>query len=94
MYCGIVDDVEFTGAAGKALNVTALLVGPGAYAGRLPSWLMWPVRMVAGDRVVRVPLTKVRTIAAVVRLDCPGREVGLLKTEAQAARWMPHGGAL
>ena len=29
-YCGIVDDVEFSGAPGKALNVEALLVGPGA----------------------------------------------------------------
>src|SRR5205085_1945545 len=32
-YCGIVDDVELTG---KAAELTALLVGPGAYAGRLP----------------------------------------------------------
>ena len=39
-YCGIVDDVELSGSAGKELKLKALLVGPGAYAGRLPRWAM------------------------------------------------------
>ena len=42
-YCGIVDDVEFSGAPGKRLALEALLVGPGAYQGRLPSWMYWLV---------------------------------------------------
>src|SRR4029078_444841 len=36
-YCGIVDDVELQGGAGKDLELKALQVGPGAYRGRVPS---------------------------------------------------------
>ena len=47
-YCGIVDDVELSGSAGKELKLKALLVGPGAYAGRLPRWALASGRLVAG----------------------------------------------
>jgi sporulation protein YlmC with PRC-barrel domain len=93
-YCGIVDDVEFTGSVGKDLKIAALLVGPGAYAGRMPAWGMWLVRLVAGDRVIRVPFEKVVTIGAAVRLESTAKKLGLAKSEVQAARWIPRGGAL
>ena len=54
-WCGIVDDVEFAGSAGKEMRIKALLVGPGAYAGRMPNWLFWIVQKTAGDRIARVP---------------------------------------
>ncbi len=91
-YCGIVDDVEFSGK--KELKLKALLVGPGAYEGRLPRWIFWFVRRIAGDRIVRVPLEKVRTIGATVKLECPGSALGLAKDDDRAARWMPRRGAL
>ena len=84
-YCGIVDDLELKGSAGKPLRLQALLIGPGAYRGRMPGWLMALVRALVGDRVVSVPVGKVRTIGAAVRLD---------KTEARAGRWIPQKGAL
>ena len=93
-YCGIVDDVELSGGPGKDLRLKALLVGPGAYSGRLPSWAMWLVRLVAGDRITRVPMDKVRTIGTAVQLECPGRDLGLHKSETAAGKWIPHGGAL
>lgn len=93
-YCGIVDDVELSGGPGKELKLKALLVGPGAYAGRLPRWAMGLVRITAGDRVTRVPLNKVRTIGAVVKLDFAASELGLTKSENAAARWIPRKGAL
>jgi sporulation protein YlmC with PRC-barrel domain len=93
-YCGIVDDVEFTGGPGKELKIKALLVGPGAYDRRLPDWATWLVRKLAGDRIARVPFDRVRTIAAVVELDCPGSELRLLKSERRAEGWIPHKGAL
>jgi len=93
-YCGIVDDVEFSGSPGKELKIKALLVGPGAYAGRMPAWAMAVVRAVAGDRIVRVPLENVATIGASVALDRPGGELGLGRSEARAARWIPRKGAL
>jgi sporulation protein YlmC with PRC-barrel domain len=93
-HCGIVDDVEMSGGPGKALKLKALLVGPGAYAGRMPRWAMAAVKLLAGDRLTRVPMDKVRTISSAVRLECPGRDLGLLKSEDGAAKWLPRRGAL
>lgn len=94
VYCGVVDDVEFSGGAGKTLKLKALLVGPGAYAGRMPRWAMALVRLIAGDRVTRVPMDKVRAIGATVHLECPGRDLGLQRSEAAAGKWIPRRGAL
>ena len=93
-YCGIVDDVELSGGPGKDLKLKALLVGPGAYAGRMPRWAMTIVKLVAGDRITRVPMDKVRTIGSAVDIECPGRSLGLHKSETAAGRWIPEGGAL
>jgi sporulation protein YlmC with PRC-barrel domain len=93
-YCGIVDDVELKGSAGKPLELTALLVGPGAYAPRLPKWAMWVVARIAGDRVTRVSMSQVRTITNAVHLEQPGRDLGLHESETAAGRWIPEKGAL
>src|SRR4051812_18163996 len=74
-YCGVVDDVELNGGVGKDLTLKALLVGPGAYGGRMPRLAMRIVKWIAGDRLVRVPMDKVRTIGAAVHLECPGRDL-------------------
>lgn len=93
-YCGIVDDIELSGGPGKDLKLKALLVGPGAYKGRLPNWAMWLTRKLAGDRITRVPMDKVHNIASAVHLECSGWQLGLHKSERRAANWIPHGGAL
>ena len=93
-YCGVVDDVELTGGAGKELKLKALLVGPGAYEGRLPGWAMWLVRKVAGTHVARVPLAEIKSIGSMVNLNCPAKDVGLGGSEAATARLIPHKGAL
>jgi sporulation protein YlmC with PRC-barrel domain len=93
-YCGVVDDIELTGGPGKDLKLKALLVGPGAYKGRLPAWAMWLVRKIAGDRITRVPMDKVHSIGAAVHLECSGWQLGLHKSERRAAEWIPHEGAL
>lgn len=93
-YCGVVDDVEFTGRAGGDLKLKALLVGPGAYAGRLPRWAMWLVKAIAGDRITRVAPNRIRTITDSVHLECPGSELGLHRSEKAARRWLPEWGAL
>ena len=61
------------------------MIGPGAYAGRLPRWAMKIVRITAGDRVVRVPLGKIRTIGAAVQLQVPGTVLGLQRSEDRVA---------
>jgi len=93
-YCGIVDDVELSGSAGKDMRLAALLVGPGAYEGRLPGWWYWIVRTVAGDRVTRVPIDRIDQIHTVVKLNCRAEQLGLHTVENRVRGWIPKGGAL
>jgi len=93
-YCGIVDDVELSGNAGKEMRLSALLVGPGAYEGRLPRWAYWLTRMIAGDRIARVPFAEVDHIHTSVHLKCRAEVVGLHTVENKVRRMIPKGGAL
>jgi sporulation protein YlmC with PRC-barrel domain len=92
--CGVVDDVELSGGAGKETRVDALLVGPGAYEGRLPAWVFWLVRRIAGDRIVRVPADQVIEIGSVVKLKSAAETLGLHLVEDKVRSWIPRKGAL
>jgi len=92
-YCGIVDDVEFADAPG-APRVTALLVGPGAYRGRLPGWAFAVIRRLVGAHITRVPWSAVKTIASAVELRVSAEMLGLHACEDRAGRLLPRGGAL
>ena len=93
-WCGIVDDVELEGGAGKPTRVAALLVGPGAYSGRMPKFAYRIVRAIAGKRIVRVPPAEIADIGSAVRLKCPAEKVGLHRTEDKARTWIPRWGAM
>jgi sporulation protein YlmC with PRC-barrel domain len=93
-WCGIVDDVELRGSAGKETRVEALLVGPGAYRGRMPRWMFWIVRTIAGDRMARVPAEKIVEIGSVVKLGCRAEELRLDLVEDKVRAWIPTRGAL
>ena len=93
-WCGVVDDIEFDGSAGKEARLKALLVGPGAYKARLPAALFWLVDKVAGDRIVRVPVSQVDRIDSAVRLKCKAEKVGLHRTEDKVRAWIPRKAAL
>ena len=92
--CGIVDDVELEGRAGKEMRIRALLVGPGAYEGRMPTWLYWIVRKIAGERMARVPVDKIIEVHSVVKLGCAAEDVGLHLVENRVRSWIPRWGAL
>lgn len=93
-YCGIVDDVEFEGDAGGPLRIHALLVGPGAYAGRLPKWAMALVRLLAGDHIARIPWSEVDDVNSAVRLCRSGEVHQLKRVEDKVRAWIPRKGAL
>jgi sporulation protein YlmC with PRC-barrel domain len=93
-YCGIVDDIEFKGSPGKETRLAALLVGPGAYKGRMPSWAMAVVRGIAGDRITRVSIDEVESIRSFVQLKATANALGLHRTENRVRRWIPQRGAL
>lgn len=93
-FCGVVDDVELRGGPGEPLVVEALLVGPGAWAGRLPRWAMAVTRLIAGDHVARIPWREVGEISSAVHLNVPAGQHRLQRVENQARRWIPRKGAL
>lgn len=79
--CGICDDIELDGAPGEALTVAALLVGPGAYAGRLPEWVHRLIARAAGTGVVRVPWNTIEKISGRIHLSVSAEAIGLRRTE-------------
>ena len=93
-WCGIVDDVELEGGPGKETRVAALLVGPGAYSGRMPNFAYRIVRAIAGNRIVRVPPAEIADIVSAVHLKCSAEKVGLHRTEDRVRAWIPRRGAL
>lgn len=93
-WCGIVDDVQFEGKAGKPLRMTALLVGPGAYKGRMPHWLYWIVEKIAGNRTAEVPIDEIARIGSAVFLKCPAEAIKLHVVEDRARSWIPRFGAM
>ena len=76
------------------MRVKALLVGPGAYEGRMPSWMYWVVQWIAGDRITRVPADQIVEIGAVVKLKSRAEELKLHQVEDRVRRWIPRGGAM
>ena len=93
-WCGVVDDLELRGSAGKETRIAALLVGPGAYERRLPGWTFWLATKLVGDRITRIPIDKVERIRNVVRLKCRAEEVKLHAVENRVRGWIPRSGAI
>lgn len=93
-WCGIVDDIEFEGRPGREMRVKALLVGPGAYEGRVTPWMFWLVRKIVGDRMTRVPADEIVEIGAVVKLKCTAEELKLGLVENKVRQWIPRVGAM
>jgi hypothetical protein len=83
--CGIADEVEFEGGPGEPLKASALLVGPGAYDGRAPRWLVWAIQRVAGKAVVRVPFSAVEHVTSRITLNRTAEELGLAAAERRLA---------
>jgi sporulation protein YlmC with PRC-barrel domain len=72
--CGIADDIEFGGAP---LEVKAILVGPGAFHGRLPRLVAALVRRMVGDGLVRVPWRAVAHVTSRITLNDTCEALGL-----------------
>jgi sporulation protein YlmC with PRC-barrel domain len=75
--CGKVDEIEFEGRAGEDLRVAALLVGPGAWPGRLPDPFARLARRLFARKVVRVRWEVVEAVEAAVHLGKTAAELGL-----------------
>ena len=80
--CGTVDDLEVEGGlrqdgGNEPLRVTALLVGPGAWALRLPALFARLVPRLFGQRCVRVPWSEVSELGEYIKLRSRAAALGL-----------------
>ena len=84
-----------TAAPARTPELKALLVGPGAYRGRMPGWLFWLVGKIAGDRIARVPLDGNRDHHQRGAPQMPGRDSSACtRSRTRSRRWIPRWGAL
>jgi hypothetical protein len=86
--CGMVDDLEIEGSPGEDLKVTAILIGAGAWADRLPRLCGLAARKLFGGQRTRVPWEEVSVITERVKLKSRASELGLGKADRRAARWI------
>jgi hypothetical protein len=86
--CGKVDDIEFDGAPGKALVVSAILIGPGVVPRRLPRRLQRLADKFFGKEVIRVPASEVKEMDVVIKLKKAAGDYRLGKGDDVAARWL------
>jgi hypothetical protein len=75
--CGIVDDLEVEGGVGEPLRVTALLVGPGAWAPRLPALFARIAMGLFSTRCTRVPWDEVAELGENIKLRSRAESLGL-----------------
>ena len=86
--CGVVDDLALDGGPGDTLVVTALLVGPGAWANRLPAFLVVVSKKIFGSKIVRVPWSEVAVISETVQLKSSASALGLGAADRKLGRWI------
>jgi hypothetical protein len=83
-HCGMVDDIELGQREDGHWELTALLVGPGAWSRRKPRWL---TALLPGSKLVRVAAADVASVTSEVRLLKRADELGLAATELALLRW-------
>jgi hypothetical protein len=81
--CGVVDDIEMAEAEPGLWEMTALLVGPGAWGRRAPRWL---TGLLPGRRLVRIDAADVASTGHSVRLLKKADELGLARLEHSLLR--------
>lgn len=89
MSCGMVDDVELE-QSNNGPSIVALLVGPGAWAPRLPALAWWLASRIAGRRRTRVPWSDVAKVSEVIRLTRKASELGLGEYDRKVGRWLSN----
>lgn len=82
--CGMVDDIETEELETDLWQLTALLVGPGAWRRRRPRWF---TALLPGDTQIRIAAADVASATSVVRLLKRADELGLAETERRLLGW-------
>jgi sporulation protein YlmC with PRC-barrel domain len=86
--CGRVDDIQLEGAPGARTEVSALLVGPGAWTGRLRKPFAYPVEGLGPDYMHCVSWSEVVRVGTSVALSQPAKELGLETRDGRNVQWV------
>ncbi|MDX6606378.1 MAG: hypothetical protein QOD14_918 [Solirubrobacterales bacterium] len=86
--CGRVDDIQLKGSPGSRTEVSALLVGPGSWTGRLRKPAAYLVEGLAPDYMHLIPWSEVTRIGTSVRLSHTAKELGLETNEGRNVQWV------
>jgi sporulation protein YlmC with PRC-barrel domain len=86
--CGRVDDIRLKGKPGSRTEVSALLVGPGAWASRLRHPFADAVDGLSPDHLHVIPWSEVTAVGSAVQLSSPATELGLETNEGRSVQWV------
>jgi sporulation protein YlmC with PRC-barrel domain len=86
--CGRVDDIQLRGGPGSPTEIEALLVGPGAWTGRLRKPFAYVVDGLGPDYMRRIPWTSVEKVGTAVHLSHTAEELGLESADGRNVEWV------
>jgi sporulation protein YlmC with PRC-barrel domain len=87
--CGRVDDVQLKGSPGsRRAEISALLIGPGAWSGRLRRPLSDLIVGLAPDHMHVVPWSEVSSVGTAVHLAKSATELGLETRDGRSVQWL------
>jgi sporulation protein YlmC with PRC-barrel domain len=86
--CGRVDDIQLKGGPGKRTEVSALLVGPGAWMGRLRRPFDYTVDALGPDYMHCIPWDAVTSVGTSIGLSRSAKELGLETADGRNVVWV------
>jgi sporulation protein YlmC with PRC-barrel domain len=86
--CGRVDDVQLRGSPGSRTEVEGLLVGSGAWSGRLRRPFAYVVEGLGPDYMRYVPWSEVTRVGTAVMLSKSAKELGLETSDGRNVQWV------
>lgn len=86
--CGRVDDIQLTGAPGSRTEVSALLVGPGAWTGRLRRPFARLVDGLGPNYMHCIPWDEVTRVGTSVGLSRSAADLGLWTADGRNVQWV------
>jgi sporulation protein YlmC with PRC-barrel domain len=86
--CGRVDDIQLRGGPGRRTEVSALLVGPGAWTRRLRRPFAYLVDGAGPDYVHCIPWSEVTRVGTSVALARPAKDLGLETADGRNIQWV------
>jgi sporulation protein YlmC with PRC-barrel domain len=86
--CGRVDDIQLAGGPGAPTEISALLVGPGTWTGRLRRPFAHLVEGLAPDYMHCIPWSEVTSVGTSVVLARPAKDLGLESADGRNVQWV------